>query len=157
MNPCPCGHAGSLVQSCRCTPEQISRYQGRLSGPFLDRLDLLVEVPVLPAQVLADASGGEASSVVAARVARARELALARQGCSNARLSVKQLDGVARIDQATTEFMHKAANRLAWSARSYHRVLRVARTVADLEGSADIAIGHLSEAIQWRRGLGRVS
>jgi len=110
---------------------------------------------VLPAQVLADASGGEASSLVAARVARARELALARQGCSNARLSVKQLDEVARIDQATTAFMHKAANRLAWSARSYHRVLRVARTVADLEGSADIAIGHLSEAIQWRRGLGR--
>jgi magnesium chelatase family protein len=156
MNPCPCGHAGSLVQSCRCTPDQISRYQGRLSGPFLDRLDLLVEVPVLPAQVLAQASGGEASSVVAARVARARELALTRQGCSNARLSAKQLDDVARIDSATAEFMHKAADRLAWSARSYHRVLRVARTVADLEGSTDIAIGHLSEAIQWRRGLGRV-
>lgn len=153
MNPCPCGNHGSALRACRCSPDQIARYQSRLSGPFLDRLDLFVEVPVQPPELLQGAADGEASAVVAERVARARQLALERQGCSNAGLSAAQLDQHAGLEPAAQAFLIKAAQRLSWSARSHHRVLRVARSVADLAGSGRIEVPHLSEAIQYRRGL----
>jgi magnesium chelatase family protein len=153
MNPCPCGYQGHPSRECRCTPDQVARYQGRLSGPFLDRLDLLVEVPALPPQVLAAAPDGEPSAVVAARVARARELALARQGCCNARLEGAALDQQARPEPAALALLQRSAEHLAWSARAYHRVLRVARSVADLAGSPGIELAAMAEAVQLRRGL----
>lgn len=153
MNPCPCGNHGSALRACRCSPDQIARYQSRLSGPFLDRLDLFVEVPVQAPELLQAAADGEASAVVAERVARARQLALERQGCSNAGLSAAQLDQHAGLEPAAQAFLIKAAQRLSWSARSHHRVLRVARSVADLASSPRIEVPHLSEAIQYRRGL----
>jgi magnesium chelatase family protein len=153
MNPCPCGHLGNPLKACRCTPDQVSRYQGRLSGPFLDRLDLLVEVPVIPPRELQDMAPGESSTAVAERVAAARERAVARQGSSNALLQAQDLAAHAVMDVAAKSLLERSAERLGWSARSFHRVLRVARTVADLAGSVSIGPGHVAEAIQLRRGL----
>ncbi len=153
MNPCPCGHLGHPTKECRCSAEQIDRYQGRISGPLLDRIDLMVEVPMLAPQVLAAAAEGEASRNVAARVAAARAVALRRQGCINAQLPSGQLDQHLHLSPEAEALLHKAATRLAWSGRSYHRVLRMARTVADLAGAAQILPAHVSEAIQWRRAL----
>jgi magnesium chelatase family protein len=153
MNPCPCGHLGSPLRACRCTPDLVARYQGRLSGPLLDRLDLQVEVPAVPPDTLAAAPDGEASAVVAQRVDTARRRALSRQGMPNAALAGDALDRHAALDSAGATFLQGAAMRLAWSARSYHRVLRVARTIADLAGDESLTIGHLAEAIQYRRML----
>lgn len=153
MNPCPCGHLGHPTKECRCTPEQIDRYQGRISGPLLDRIDLMVEVPMLPPRVLAAAPEGETSGTVAERVAAAREAAVLRQGCINAQLPSNQLDEHLHLTPEAEALLHKAAARLAWSGRSYHRVLRMARTVADLAASAEVLPVHVSESIQWRRAL----
>ena len=153
MNPCPCGHQGSPLRACRCTPDLVARYQGRISGPLLDRIDVQVEVPAVPAQALATAPDGESSAVIAARVAQARDRAMQRQGCANAALSGDALDQHCALDAAASQFLQSAAARLGWSARSFHRVLRVARSVADLADSRPIAVVHLAEAIQSRRVL----
>ena len=153
MNPCPCGHLGSSLRACRCTPDAVARYQGRISGPLLDRIDVQVEVPAVAPEALSAAPDGEASSVIAQRVALARERALARQGCANAALSGDALDLHCTLDEASARFLQTAAARLGWSARGFHRVLRVARTVADLAGSDAITVPHLAESIQYRRVL----
>lgn len=153
MNPCPCGHLGSPLRACRCTPDAVLRYQGRISGPLLDRIDLQVEVPAVAPQTLAAAPDGEPSAQIAERVVRAQQLAWARQGCSNAQLTGALVDTHCALDDAGARFLQAAAARLGWSARSYHRVLRMARTVADLSGSAAIQVAHLAEAIQYRRVL----
>jgi magnesium chelatase family protein len=153
MNPCPCGHLGSPLRACRCTPDAVLRYQGRISGPLLDRIDLQVEVPAVAAQTLAAAPDGEPSALIAERVQRARERALSRQGRTNAQLGGALVDEHCALDEAGLRFLQAAAARLGWSARSYHRVLRMARTVADLAGSAGIQVSHLAEAIQYRRVL----
>jgi magnesium chelatase family protein len=155
MNPCPCGHLGSQLRACRCTPDAVARYQGRISGPLLDRIDVQVEVPAVAPEALAAAPDGEPSAVIAERVRAARELALARQGCINAALAGDALDRHAALDEAGTRFLQTAASRLGWSARGFHRVLRVARTIADLTASDSLAVPHLAEAIQYRRVLVR--
>ena len=141
------------MRQCRCTPDTIARYQGRLSGPLLDRIDLQVEVPAVPPEQLAAASDGERSDIVAERVLRARERALTRQGFANARLESTALDEHARLDAATSRFAQGAAVRLGWSARAFHRMLRVARTVADLGAADAIGTPHVAEAMQYRRVL----
>lgn len=153
MNPCPCGHLGSRLQACRCTPDAVARYQAKLSGPLLDRIDLQVEVTAVPPEELLHAPPGEPSAAVAERVARARERQLARQGQLNAHLAGAQLDVHLRPDEAAGRFLESAAKKLGWSSRSLHRVLKVARTVADLAGSEAISTSHVAEAVQLRRAI----
>ncbi|MFO1218844.1 MAG: YifB family Mg chelatase-like AAA ATPase [Burkholderiaceae bacterium] len=157
MNPCPCGWLGAgaaAPQSCRCTPDQIARYQGRISGPLLDRIDLRFEVAgVSPGDMLSRERSGESSSVVAARVAAARDRQLARQRLVNADLQPADIDEHCALDREASAFAEQAAQRLGWSGRSLHRTLKVARTIADLAGAANIGVGHLAEAMQLRRGL----
>ncbi len=155
MNPCPCGLAGDRRSLCRCTPETVARYQGRLSGPLLDRLDLQVEVPALPPETLLAAPAGEPSAQVAARVAAAQARQRARQGGLNSRLAAGALESAcAQRPAGVDALLHQAGSRLGWSARSHHRVLRVALTIADLAGRDTLAPGDVAEAIQLRRALG---
>lgn len=152
MNPCPCGHLGDPRHACHCTSEQVARYRGRISGPLLDRIDLQIEVPALPAAALTEpAPPGECSAAVRTRVSRARERQHRRQGCANAQLQGAALDQHAALDDNGRSLLRQAMERLGLSARGYHRVLRVARTIADLDGSDAIAVPHLTEAIGYRR------
>lgn len=153
MNPCPCGWLGAAHRSCRCTPDQVARYQGKLSGPLLDRIDLHVEVPALPPEELLGAPAGEPTAAIRARSTAARERAMARQGKPNQALQGKEIDLHAGLDDSASRFLHLAAARLGWSARSTHRALKVARTIADLAGSAHAQVEHVAEAVQYRRGL----
>jgi magnesium chelatase family protein len=140
--------------ACRCTPDAVLRYQGKISGPLLDRIDIQIEVPAVDPKQLAGAADGEASSVVAHRVRLARQRAIDRQGRANGELAGEALDRHCALDDAASHFLQRVTTRLGWSARGFHRVLRVARTVADLDGSAAIKTSHLGEAIQYRRALG---
>jgi magnesium chelatase family protein len=156
MNPCPCGWLGAFAATgkpCRCTAQAIARYQGRISGPLLDRVDLQLEVPAVKPSELLAAPEGEPSATVAQRVAAARERALARQGVPNADLDAAGLDQHVRPDAAALHFIEQAAQRLGWSGRSLHRVLKVARTIADLAGAAQPELPHIAEALQYRRAL----
>ncbi len=157
MNPCPCGWLGAFAatgQNCRCTPDAIARYQGRLSGPLLDRIDMQVEVhAVKPEQLMAQADG-EASAAVAARVAAARQRQLQRQGAANAAIEAGRIDALCALDGAAARFAQAAAQRLGWSGRSLHRTLKVARTIADLAGAETLTTAHMAEALQLRRSLG---
>ncbi|HRH82550.1 MAG TPA: YifB family Mg chelatase-like AAA ATPase, partial [Thiobacillaceae bacterium] len=153
MNPCPCGWLGHASGKCRCTPDQVARYRGRVSGPLLDRIDLHVEVPSLDRDELLAAGDGEPSDAVRARVAEARERQLYRQGIPNAALTGKSIDAHCRPDAAGEALLRQAMARLNLSARAFHRVLKLARSIADLAGTADLAAMHIAEAIQYRRAL----
>ncbi len=153
MNPCACGHHGNPIKACRCSPDMVARYQARLSGPLLDRFDIRLEVGALKPDDLARAPEGEPSTVVAERVARAHDRQLARQGEPNAHLTGRDLDQHCSPSAAAGQFLQQAATRLGWSARSYHRVLKLARTVADLAQADVIDVAHVAEAIQLRRAL----
>jgi len=151
MNPCPCGFYGASSGKCRCTPDQVARYRNKLSGPLLDRIDLQIEVPSLPAEALQHAADGESSAVVRARVTLARERQQTRQGKPNARLTTKEVDRYCQPDAGGAALLKQALTRLNLSARAYHRVLRVARSIADLADSEAIAPQHIAEAVQYRR------
>jgi len=153
MNPCPCGYLGHPGGKCCCTPEQIARYRARISGPLLDRIDLQIEVPSLPADAL-PASGrplAESSSIVRARVAAAAERQRARQGKPNGDLQPKEVERHCVPDPQGEALLKSAFARLSLSARAYHRILKVARTIADLADSERLAAGHVAEAIGYRR------
>ncbi|OQW87448.1 MAG: ATP-dependent protease [Rhodoferax ferrireducens] len=153
MNPCPCGFLGSSQRACRCTPDQVARYQGKLSGPLVDRIDLHVEVPAVAATELMQAPPGEPSAAIQARCVAARERAIARQGKPNQALQGQEIDTFVLLDEAAAKFLNVAATRLGWSARSTHRALKVARTIADLAGARTTQVTHVAEAMQYRRAL----
>ena len=154
MNPCPCGYLGATAQrQCRCSPDQIARYQARLSGPLLDRIDLHVEVPALPAHELLGAPPGESSAAIRARVSQARAHAIERQGCANNALQGRAIDEYIHLEPAASQFLQTASARLGWSARATHRTLKVARTIADLAGAQTTGLAHVAEAMQYRRAL----
>ena len=151
MNPCPCGYAGHASGRCQCTPEQISRYRGKISGPLLDRIDLQVEMTALPSDTLLAQGDAESSATVRARVMRAHALQQDRQGKSNAFLSMSELTRADAVEPGCLEYLAGILNRLAMSARAAGRILRVARTIADLAQSPRIAAPHLQQAVQLRR------
>ena len=153
MNPCTCGNLGHPSKPCRCTPDQVSRYQGKISGPLLDRIDLQISVPALTSAELSSGPTGEDSSTIRARVVAARALQMARQGKANQDLTVGELDRLAAPSNGANQLLRSAMDKLGWSGRSYHRVLKVARSIADLAGSPIIDTAHVAEAIQYRRGL----
>jgi magnesium chelatase family protein len=156
MNPCPCGYIGAFAatgRNCRCTPDAVLRYQGRLSGPLLDRIDIQVEVPSVKAAELMGAPDGEASAAIAARVHAARARQQDRQGVTNAELPVAELERHGTLDATSRDLLQRAAVHLGWSGRGLHRVQKLARTIADLHGSDNIRSIHIAEAMQWRRAL----
>ncbi len=152
MNPCPCGHFGDGTERCACSPAQRVRYGAKVSGPLLDRIDLLVETLPWPDDAGAEkATPSESTASIAARVATARALQEGRQGAPNARLTPNETERHCTLGEAERALMHRAARRLGLSARSHHRVLRVARTVADLAGGGRIEAPHVLEALSYRR------
>jgi magnesium chelatase family protein len=155
MNPCPCGWLGgsSWGRHCRCTPDAVRRYQARLSGPLLDRIDMQVEVPAVPPEELLSGRVQESSGEVAQRVAAARARQWTRQQSTNAALAAGQVDLHCSLTPAARTFVQAAAQRLGWSGRSLHRVLKLARTIADLADVATVDVAQLAEAIQYRRAL----
>ena len=155
MNPCPCGHAGDPAHACRCLPDAVRRYRSRISGPLLDRIDIHLEVPALPYRDLASHEPAESSAVVRSRVEAARERQRLRftglPGVhANAHMSVRELRRFCTISPGVEVLLRTAIVQLGLSARAYHRVLRIARTIADLAGAGDIAEVHVAEAIRYR-------
>ena len=150
MNPCPCGYAFDSSNRCKCSADMVSRYRGRLSGPLMDRIDLHIDVPALPTTDLQSKTSGEASADIRKRVIAARERQIKRQGVANAGLNPQLLDQFANLGESEQRIISMAQQRLNLSARAYHRVLRVARTIADLNNDEHITTGHLTEALSYR-------
>lgn len=152
MNPCPCGYLGHPNGRCRCTSEQVSRYRSRISGPLLDRIDMQVEVPPLPESELHNKRTDiESSATIHHRVVAAHQQQFNRQGRSNAQLSNREIETYCELDDECRQLIAQATTHLGLSARAHHRIRRVARTIADLAGSEQIKLEHLSEAISYRR------
>lgn len=153
MNPCPCGYLGDPSGRCHCSMEQVARYRARISGPLLDRIDMHLEVPRVSREVLRKGSpeGEEGSAQIRDRVVAARELAMSRQGKANADLSAREVKQYCRLSDPGHQLLEQAMDKFGLSHRAYHRILKVARTIADLAGSETIEIVHLSEAIGYRR------
>ena len=151
MNPCPCGYLGHPNGKCRCTPDQVARYRGKISGPLLDRIDIQIEVPALTESDLTKHADGESSSAVHARVEIAYRRQLARQNKPNSQLTTKEIDRLCKPDETGENLLKQAISRLSLSARAYHRILKLARTIADLAGQDNITSAYIGEAIQYRR------
>ncbi len=153
-HPCPCGYHGDLKRECRCSPRQVQQYRQRISGPLLDRIDIHVDVPAVQYRDISSREPGEPSGAIRARVEKARKIQEKRFGKSktscNARMSPKMIRAHCVIDEAGQELLKNAMNDLHMSARAHDRILKVARTIADLEGSPEINPDHLAEAIQYR-------
>jgi magnesium chelatase family protein len=155
MNPCPCGYFGDLKRECRCGPLQVQRYRQRISGPLLDRIDLHIEVPAVEYRDVASERAEEASAAIRERIicARQRQQERFREGPkvnSNARMATRHLKQHCRLSQDSQELIRVAMSELHLSARAYDRILKVSRTIADLDGKSDISPEHVSEAIQYR-------
>jgi magnesium chelatase family protein len=150
MNPCPCGYHGSSDDRCRCTPDQIRRYRDKISGPLLDRIDMHVPVRLLRQGELQGESKGDTSAQVRERVARTRERQLVRQGKSNHQLSAPELENVCELAKGDKALLEQAIDKLGLSTRAYHRVLKVARTLADMAGAEHTATEHITEALGYR-------
>jgi magnesium chelatase family protein len=153
MNPCPCGYLGHSNGKCHCSPDAVNRYQGKISGPLLDRIDMQIQVGSLPHADLQRHADGESSAEIQARVERAFAVQLERQGKANNLLNTTEIDQFCEPDAEGKQILHNAMNRLNWSARSYHRVLKVARSIADLNQVVQIQRTHIAEAISYRRAL----
>jgi magnesium chelatase family protein len=151
MNPCICGYLGHYNGRCHCTPDQVLRYRSKISGPLMDRIDIHIEVPAVPAEDLTRVSSGDASSAVRARVEQARAKMIARQGKENARLTTREIDSHCAPDGKGAGLLMHAISRLGLSARAYHRILKLARTIADVAGVERVSDAHVAEAIQFRR------
>ncbi|MBT6319271.1 MAG: ATP-binding protein, partial [Porticoccaceae bacterium] len=151
MNPCPCGYLGS--QRCTCTPDQIGRYRAKLSGPLMDRIDLQVQVGAIENQQLLDRPAqqkGESNKIIQQRIHRARNIQIARQGKINSALNSQQLHQLCPLNKAQRQLMDRAINRFALSTRSFYRLLKVARTIADLAGLEQPDIPEYQEALSFR-------
>ena len=151
MNPCPCGYLGHFAGRCRCTPDQVARYRGKISGPLIDRIDIHLDVPAVPQEDLLRQSPGEGSGEVRLRVAAAHRVQIERQGKANSSLATREIDKWCAPDAAAEGLLRQAIARLNLSARAYHRVLKLARTIADIARSEAIAACHVAEAIQYRK------
>ena len=151
MNPCPCGYLGHHNNKCRCTPDQITRYRAKISGPLLDRIDLQIEVPALKEDELLKTTDSESSASIRERVEKARSIQLTRQGKSNNQLSTKEIELYCSLDESGINLLQQAMSKLDLSARAYHRILKVARTIADLSNLSGIKPQHIAEAVQYRR------
>jgi magnesium chelatase family protein len=152
MNPCPCGYLGDAVGRCRCTDERIQRYRSKISGPLLDRLDMHVEMPRVPIEALRTSSTAiESTAMVAARVLEARSTQQHRQQCTNARLTNREMERYCKPTKQATALIERAVTALGLSARAHHRVLKLARTIADLAAKEQIDVGHVSEAMSMRK------
>jgi len=154
MNPCPCGYHGHASERCKCTPDQVLRYRNKISGPLLDRIDMQVIVPAIPADEMLQDRPGESSAPVRARVERARAIMSARQGAANAYLDASEVERNCSLAADAGALLSSAIAKLGLSARGYHRLLKVARTIADLAGGGAITRTHLAEAIGYRQGFG---
>ena len=155
MNPCPCGHLGD--ERCRCSPDRISRYRSKISGPLLDRIDMHVDVPAVPIDELQRRGVGESSHDVRMRVEAARERMVARQGKINALLGGSEIDRYCSLDDKGIVLFNRAMEKLGLTARSYHRTLKVARSIADLSDSTYVQSMHIAEAFGYRRRLDELS
>ncbi|MFC5513661.1 YifB family Mg chelatase-like AAA ATPase [Massilia jejuensis] len=153
MNPCPCGWRGHPSGRCHCTDETAARYRDRISGPLLDRIDMQIEVSAMSPDAMGARADGEPSVAIAARVEHAHAMQLARQGKPNQRLNTHEIERYCALDPASGHTLRSAMSLMNWSARAYHRVLKVARTIADLAGAPAIGAAHIAEAVQYRRGL----